>query len=208
MALDERARIARELHDVLAHSLGALGVQLEVAEALLTERGDVDGAVSRIRRSRALARRVSSRPAQPWPPSARTSRRWPTPSACSSPNSAETTTCPLSCVRPAPAGPSARPPRSACSERPARPSPTPRNTPRISRSRSSSATVRARCGWWCATPARPPGRSRTGTDCREWRNAWPWRVASCAPGRTATSGRSERRCRSEGRGRGRPAAHA
>ncbi|WP_061299488.1 sensor histidine kinase [Herbidospora cretacea] len=56
MALDERAHIARELHDVLAHSLGALGVQLEVAEALLTERGDVDGAVSRIRRSRALAR--------------------------------------------------------------------------------------------------------------------------------------------------------
>ncbi|WP_083958997.1 sensor histidine kinase [Herbidospora mongoliensis] len=56
MALDERARIARELHDVLAHSLGALGVQLEVAEALLTERGDVDGAVIRIRRSRALAR--------------------------------------------------------------------------------------------------------------------------------------------------------
>ncbi|GLX05778.1 MULTISPECIES: sensor histidine kinase [unclassified Microbispora] len=56
MALDERARIARELHDVLAHSLGALGVQLEVAEALLTERGDVEGAVARIRRSRALAR--------------------------------------------------------------------------------------------------------------------------------------------------------
>nr|WP_062334232.1 histidine kinase [Herbidospora sakaeratensis] len=56
MALDERARIARELHDVLAHSLGALGVQLEVAEALLTEKGDVDGAAARIRRSRALAR--------------------------------------------------------------------------------------------------------------------------------------------------------
>ncbi|SDM19854.1 Histidine kinase [Nonomuraea maritima] len=56
MALDERARIARELHDVLAHSLGALGVQLEVAEAMLTERGDVEGAVARIRRSRALAR--------------------------------------------------------------------------------------------------------------------------------------------------------
>ncbi|NUW30245.1 sensor histidine kinase [Nonomuraea sp. SMC257] len=56
MALDERARIARELHDVLAHSLGALGVQLEVAEAMLTERGDVEQAVARIRRSRALAR--------------------------------------------------------------------------------------------------------------------------------------------------------
>jgi signal transduction histidine kinase len=54
-ALDERARIARELHDVLAHSLGALGVQLEVAEAQLTERGDVAGAAARIRRARRLA---------------------------------------------------------------------------------------------------------------------------------------------------------
>ncbi|MFF4173032.1 sensor histidine kinase [Streptomyces sp. NPDC001744] len=34
-ALDERARIAREIHDVLAHSLGALAVQLETATALL-----------------------------------------------------------------------------------------------------------------------------------------------------------------------------
>ena len=54
-ALDERTRIARELHDVLAHSLGALGMQLEVAEALLSERGDVDGALLRVRRSRRLA---------------------------------------------------------------------------------------------------------------------------------------------------------
>nr|WP_221379877.1 histidine kinase [Actinoplanes polyasparticus] len=54
-ALDERARIARELHDVLAHSLGALGVQLEVAEAQLTERGDVGAAAERVRRARRLA---------------------------------------------------------------------------------------------------------------------------------------------------------
>jgi signal transduction histidine kinase len=54
-ALDERTRIAREIHDVLAHSLGALGVQLEVAEALLAEQGDVDGALARLRRSRRLA---------------------------------------------------------------------------------------------------------------------------------------------------------
>ena len=54
-ALDERARIARELHDVLAHSLGALGVQLEVAEALLAERGDLAGGLDRVRRSRRLA---------------------------------------------------------------------------------------------------------------------------------------------------------
>jgi signal transduction histidine kinase len=55
-ALDERARIARELHDVLAHSLGALSVQLEVAEAELTEKGDVPAAATRIQRARRLAR--------------------------------------------------------------------------------------------------------------------------------------------------------
>ncbi|WP_280274312.1 sensor histidine kinase [Nocardia wallacei] len=54
-ALDERARIAREMHDVLAHSLGALTVQLEVAEGLLSEKGDVDGALARLRQSRRLA---------------------------------------------------------------------------------------------------------------------------------------------------------
>ncbi|SEF30865.1 Signal transduction histidine kinase [Amycolatopsis pretoriensis] len=54
-ALDERTRIAREIHDVLAHSLGALRVQLELAEALLTERSDVDGALRSVRRSRRLA---------------------------------------------------------------------------------------------------------------------------------------------------------
>ncbi|MGW0505319.1 sensor histidine kinase [Micromonospora sp. NPDC003241] len=54
-ALDERTRIARELHDVLAHSLGALGVQLAVAEAQLGEQGDVVGATERIRRARRLA---------------------------------------------------------------------------------------------------------------------------------------------------------
>jgi len=54
-ALEERGRIARDLHDVLAHSLGALSVQLEVAEALLAERRDVDGALERVRRSRRLA---------------------------------------------------------------------------------------------------------------------------------------------------------
>jgi len=35
-ALAERARIAREIHDVLAHSLGAVSVNLQAAEGLLT----------------------------------------------------------------------------------------------------------------------------------------------------------------------------
>jgi signal transduction histidine kinase len=39
-ALDERARIAREIHDVLAHSLGALGLQIQIARAILAERHD------------------------------------------------------------------------------------------------------------------------------------------------------------------------
>jgi len=34
--LDERARIAREIHDVLAHSLGALSIQLQAMRAVLT----------------------------------------------------------------------------------------------------------------------------------------------------------------------------
>jgi signal transduction histidine kinase len=43
-ALDERTRIAREIHDVLAHSLGALGLQIQVARAILTERHDEEKA--------------------------------------------------------------------------------------------------------------------------------------------------------------------
>jgi signal transduction histidine kinase len=55
-ALDERTRIAREIHDVLAHALGGLTVQLDAAELLLTERGDIDGALARIRSSQRTAR--------------------------------------------------------------------------------------------------------------------------------------------------------
>jgi signal transduction histidine kinase len=40
--LGERARIAREIHDILAHTLGSLFVQLDAAEALLCEGGDAD----------------------------------------------------------------------------------------------------------------------------------------------------------------------
>lgn len=43
-ALDERGRIARELHDVLAHSLSALSVELEGARLLALDR-DVDAEV-------------------------------------------------------------------------------------------------------------------------------------------------------------------
>ena len=43
------------MHDVLAHSLGALTVQLEVAEGLLSEKGDVTAALTHVRRSHRLA---------------------------------------------------------------------------------------------------------------------------------------------------------
>ncbi|HLH15005.1 MAG TPA: histidine kinase, partial [Solirubrobacteraceae bacterium] len=55
-ALDERTRIAREIHDVLAHALGGLSVQLEAAEMLLSQRSDLDGALERIRASQRTAR--------------------------------------------------------------------------------------------------------------------------------------------------------
>ncbi|MFJ9370862.1 sensor histidine kinase [Nocardia sp. NPDC101769] len=43
--LRERGRIAREIHDVLAHSLGALGVQLRATTAVLTDRQDIERAL-------------------------------------------------------------------------------------------------------------------------------------------------------------------
>ena len=54
-SLAERLRIAREVHDILSHSLSGLASQLKVAQALLAERGDVEGALERIVRSRRIA---------------------------------------------------------------------------------------------------------------------------------------------------------
>ena len=54
--LDERARLAREIHDVLAHSLGALGIQIQAARSVLTDSGDVDKAVELL----AAAQRMAS----------------------------------------------------------------------------------------------------------------------------------------------------
>jgi signal transduction histidine kinase len=54
-ALEERSRIARDIHDVLAHSLGGLVVQLDAVEALLTEGADPAAAAHRLRASRQLA---------------------------------------------------------------------------------------------------------------------------------------------------------
>ena len=53
--LDERARIAREIHDVLAHSLGALGIQIQTAKAMLTDHGDVDRAVDALSTAQRIA---------------------------------------------------------------------------------------------------------------------------------------------------------
>ncbi|WP_327010128.1 sensor histidine kinase [Dactylosporangium sp. NBC_01737] len=53
--LDERARVAREIHDVLAHSLSALSVQLETAAALLEKDRAADAAVL-VERAGRLAR--------------------------------------------------------------------------------------------------------------------------------------------------------
>lgn len=54
-ALDERNRIAREIHDVLAHSLGSLGVQIQAARAVLTDQGDVERAIDLLNRAQRFA---------------------------------------------------------------------------------------------------------------------------------------------------------
>ena len=54
-ALAERNRIGREVHDVLAHSLGALSVQLDAADALLEAHTDPAKAREYVRQARSLA---------------------------------------------------------------------------------------------------------------------------------------------------------
>jgi signal transduction histidine kinase len=53
--LDERARLAREIHDVLAHSLGALGIQIQAAKAMLTDHRDVGQAVAALATAQRMA---------------------------------------------------------------------------------------------------------------------------------------------------------
>jgi signal transduction histidine kinase len=53
--LDERTRIAREIHDVLAHSLGALGIQIQAAKAILTDHGDTGRAVEALTTAQRMA---------------------------------------------------------------------------------------------------------------------------------------------------------
>jgi signal transduction histidine kinase len=53
--LDERARLAREIHDVLAHSLGALGIQIQAARSVLTDYGDVDRAADMLTAAQRMA---------------------------------------------------------------------------------------------------------------------------------------------------------
>ena len=55
-ALAERANAAREIHDILAHSLGALVLQLDALDAVLgAEHPDRDRAAELLGRARALA---------------------------------------------------------------------------------------------------------------------------------------------------------
>ncbi len=54
-ALAERNRLGREIHDLLAHSLGALSVQLDAADALLEAGHDPDKARRLVQDARVLA---------------------------------------------------------------------------------------------------------------------------------------------------------
>jgi signal transduction histidine kinase len=53
--LNERSRIAREIHDVLAHSLGALGIQIQAARAVLTDQRDIDRALGLLDQAQRIA---------------------------------------------------------------------------------------------------------------------------------------------------------
>jgi signal transduction histidine kinase len=55
-ALDERARLAREMHDVLAHTLSALSIQLEGTRMLAEQRASDPAVTAAIERASHLAR--------------------------------------------------------------------------------------------------------------------------------------------------------
>jgi signal transduction histidine kinase len=54
--LEESARIARDIHDVLAHTLAGLTIQLEATGALLEQGADRDDVLARVHRAHELAR--------------------------------------------------------------------------------------------------------------------------------------------------------
>src|SRR5262249_3701824 len=54
--LEEQARIAREIHDVLAHALAGLAIQLEATSALIEQGADRAMLLERVRRAPELAR--------------------------------------------------------------------------------------------------------------------------------------------------------
>jgi signal transduction histidine kinase len=55
--LEESTRIAREIHDVLAHTLAGLTIQLEATGALLEQHADRDAVLARVHRASELARK-------------------------------------------------------------------------------------------------------------------------------------------------------
>ncbi|HSC03928.1 MAG TPA: sensor histidine kinase [Solirubrobacteraceae bacterium] len=54
--LEESSRIARDIHDVLAHTLAGLTIQLEATGALLEQGADRDDVLARVHRAHELAR--------------------------------------------------------------------------------------------------------------------------------------------------------
>jgi signal transduction histidine kinase len=54
--LEESTRIAREIHDVLAHALAGLAIQLEATSTLLAQGADRDAILARVTRAHELAR--------------------------------------------------------------------------------------------------------------------------------------------------------
>jgi signal transduction histidine kinase len=54
--LEEQARIAREIHDVLAHALAGLAIQLEATASLIEQGADREALLQRVNRAYELAR--------------------------------------------------------------------------------------------------------------------------------------------------------
>ena len=161
--LDERARIAREIHDVLAHSLGALGIQIQAAKAMLTDHGDVDRAVEALTTAQRMAadgltetrRAVHALRVDTLPLGQELA------AVADTTGSAITSRSPS--ISPAWPGRCRQTPRSRCCAPHRRRWSTPPSTRRASRSRSASTTAKTTCGSASLTAWTEPV-FRPGTD--------------------------------------------
>lgn len=138
-AADERRRIAREVHDVIAHSLSITLLHVTGARRALQQDRDVDDAVEALEQAERLGRQAMADIRR----TVGLLDNWPTKAAPTTPNPASTTSRPWSTASAAPAWP------SRCASR---------DPPITSRRRWGWRCTASRRSRWPTSPSMRPSR--------------------------------------------------